>query len=287
MIIKRFMETQSTTKPIISTPNTSPLAATTVQQEPNATAIALDTPPVVEVKKHKINEQDDSGDEQESHPTTPTTSSGWLEKLRNRLFSGNDITPLETKNVANESTDNRTAQELTLPMIPYKFFTPEAEITDRILKGIVANLQVCNERLNLNLSQSEALRTEWEDLNKKNDKLMNDFNNLTKPFWKRKWFTISASTITLAFFLFQMYKFKALPNFIGMAVDIGSSLFQSTAEESKKEITNLPISNIQNTIKIIAETPVAPLTILTGVGIFTVSLGVLRLATFILRKIPK
>lgn len=46
--------------------------------------------------------------------------------------------------------------ELKPIVVPYQFVTAEAAMTDCVLKGIVANLNVCNQQLNLGLEQSQA-----------------------------------------------------------------------------------------------------------------------------------
>ena len=263
IILKRFMETQ-TEQP----KSPKPAVQEEIIVEENAPLLSIST------------------------PLSPIPSSSWSQKLRDTLFTSSkkdnpEITS-QTNTIGNETTEPfQFSGELATPVVPYKFYTKEAERTDSILRGIVTNLTVCGDRLNMEIEKLENLRIQWQESIAKSDKLMDDFNQVTQSFWKKKWFTVSVSTITIAFFLFQMYKYKALPNFVGLVIDAGSSIFTSATKDNVPDIATMPKPSLQNTIKVIAETPLAPLTILTGVGLFTISLGALRFATFILKKMPK
>lgn len=76
-----------------------------------------------------------------------------------------------------------------------------------------------------------------------------------------------------------------MPNFVGILFEVGGNLFKSASLESKTGSSNMPLLSIQNTMKVIAETSIVPITILTGV--MTVTQGLLHLATLILKRIPK
>jgi hypothetical protein len=222
---------------------------------------------------------------------------GWSDTITNYLKGSVKTRPLyENENpderisnqntVGNETTDNKFSTDIAMPLEGYKFHTKEAEMLDRMLRGIVTSMEICDQKLNLEIKKSDQLRVEWQKLIVDSDKLMDDYNKVTQPFWKKKWFTVSASMITLGFFLFQMYKYKAMPNFIGLLADLGEAMFKSSA--SKNATTDLNISipklNITETIKAVADTPLAPTTIIFGVGTCTTIFAAFKLARFIFRK---
>ena len=203
-------------------------------------------------------------------------------KPKNRPIQEN---PAAINTIGNETVDNRFSTDIAMPLASYKFHTQEAEIVDRMLRGIVTSLEICDKKLNLEIKKSDTLRLKWQELIVQSDKLMDDYNKATQPFWKKKWFTVSASLLTLGFFLFQMYKYKALPNFIGLLADLGESMFKTTSKDSTSDIvTSMPKLDLSKTLKVIGETPLAPSTILIGVGLGATVIAALRIARFILRK---
>jgi hypothetical protein len=203
-------------------------------------------------------------------------------KPKNRPIQEN---PAAINTIGNETVDNRFSTDIAMPLASYKFHTQEAEIVDRMLRGIVTSLEICDKKLNLEIEKSDTLRLKWQELIVQSDKLMDTYNKATQPFWKKKWFTVSASLLTLGFFLFQMYKYKALPNFIGLLADLGESMFKTTSKDSTSNIaTSIPELDLSKTLKVIGETPLAPSTILIGVGLGTTIIVALKIARFILRK---
>lgn len=106
--------------------------------------------------KHQINDSIDDLDENEPVITNPTTAT-WLDEVRGKVFNNNG-TAMAQK-ISQDTV--QYARELKPVAIPYQFVTSEAAMTDRILKGIVANLQVCDQKLNLGLEQSQELAERW------------------------------------------------------------------------------------------------------------------------------
>ena len=118
----------------------------------------------------------------------PNTKSeiSWLTKVKEYFFKDtqSNVTTQHTAN--NERTETyKSSQELEAPLENYKFYTKEAAATDKALKGIVANLEILNKKLNLEIKKSDKLRIEWQEVIIKTDKAMDDYNKATQPFWKK------------------------------------------------------------------------------------------------------
>lgn len=122
-------------------------------------------------------------------------------------------------------------------------------------------------------------------------KIKNDQKALWIPDWVWKlvktWVIGSVSFVTIALFFFKMWQVGMLPDFKGPALKIIGHLIHPTTQVVIPDIQNILKPDITSTLKTIAETPIASLTLIAGVGAFTISLGIIKVILFIVQRAPK
>lgn len=198
---------------------------------------------------------------------------------------------LEAEDLERVRLNNTVMDDNVFPEQPqvaeYVFFTKQGQRNMNIIKGITANVLVVAEKLEKTVKQSDELRVAVEKIVRNVDEMEAEFQKQTSGWWKQKWFTYSASTVTILFVVYQMFQYKAVPNFLGIIGEAGIAFLKGSKEVAKENIKDIPKPSAETTIKAIMETPVAPLTILTAVGTLTVAIMALKVVSFVLRKVPK
>lgn len=185
------------------------------------------------------------------------------------------------QNDNNTTTNEYLSPEAMPPISEYKFYTKEAAINMAIIRGVATNTILVAGKLKIAVITSDELKLKIEEAVHKVDEVEAEFKKQTQEWWKQKWFTYTASSVLILFVVYKMFEYKAVPNFLGA---IGEVAKDGATVDNLKDLHK---PSLENTIKAIAETPIAPLTILTVVGALTISIGFLRAITFILRRVPK
>lgn len=166
-----------------------------------------------------------------------------------------------TKSSINEDGANLHEEKdnivYTQPFYRGPIITREAFYTDVALKGIVANLDEINERLNVQIKKSEELGQEWNQHISNLDKYI---ANLRSIPWKNI-LTYSACIFAILGFLWKMGMLRSIPSFAGN-VGLLFEEVKGTATASIKNPENLqhfPKPSAEgslDTIKGIMESPI-------------------------------
>lgn len=93
----------------------------------------------------------------------------------------------------------------------------------------------------------------------------------------------SAGLILVGTFLWKMGTMQAIPNYAAGLI----KLIPIPEMNTTSIIKETPKPEIDTTIRAIMETPLTPLTIVTGIGLLSVSQGVLRVTLWVLQRSPK
>jgi hypothetical protein len=82
--------------------------------------------------------------------------------------------------------------------------------------------------------------------------------------------------------LWKMGAMRSIPNFMTNMISLMPTPRVSPSALDK----DIPLPSTRS-LQAIMESPLTPLTIVTGIGVITISLGVLNLIAWTLRRIPK
>jgi hypothetical protein len=189
-----------------------------------------------------------------------------LEKLTSRSEKGNEwVNP-----------DNR-------PDAPIAFESPtfntEILALDILCKKITRDAEELSTRLGYQIEKSVELTSKWE-------KLKTDLDNYLKTLDSskmKKLLTYGACISTVIYFTYQMGLYRKLPDFaLSLASHIPLPSFNSSIENLPKSI---PAPSMSNTLHELANIPLTPLTIITGVGVFVTGLAMLRVSLWVVINI--
>jgi hypothetical protein len=153
---------------------------------------------------------------------------------------------------------------------------------DQGLKVVTANIEELSTRLGKEITKSIELASTWKVHLLAYDEYIKSLLNIP---WK-KVLIASATLITVTAITWKMISMRAIPNFLGSMMSL-IPMPTIPSMNLSNEASSLPKPDFTNTMRAVMETPLTPITIATGVGIFTISLGILKVTLWALRKIPK
>jgi len=78
---------------------------------------------------------------------------------------------------------------------------------------------------------------------------------------------------------------RAIPNFLGNMMSVIPLPSGGTIAIPKD--VPIPKPNIETTIRAVMETPLTPITIAASVGVLSITLGLLKITLWVLRRAPK
>lgn len=221
-----------------------------------------------------------------SHQMDPRTYESTLARLYHKYCHQDD--PEAKSHQLREETAKkaREANETYETEIPMKTYytplnlSPEILMTDTVLKSSVAHLDEIGMRIGVQMQKSTELASEWNTHIQSLDKYIKSIAVLP---W-RKTLTYSACFVGLFAFLWKMGALRKLPDFLSSVLACAPTM--STASPVINEV-NIPKPDIEYTLKAFMESPLTPLTLVSGVGVLTIGLGSLKLILWVLRKVPK
>lgn len=237
----------------------------------------------ITVEEHKP--EAELGNDTTLNNATDTTT-GWkanLKHIREHILkkaNPDQISEIEKEKQrqANELSDEPREQ---IPYYKAPDLSVEALLTDTVVKVATAHLDEISTRLGANIQKSTELANEWKLHISALDSYIKTLSTL--PFKKTLKYT--ACLLTIGAFLWKMGALRAIPDFLSSALSLISTPTLSTTHVTNS--INIPKPNIESTLKVIMETPMTPFAIVTGVGVLTVGLGLLKATLWVLRKAPK
>lgn len=170
-----------------------------------------------------------------------------------------DQAPL--KNHHNITTKEYLSPEAMPQISEFISYTKEAAIKMAIIKSVTTNTILIAEKLNMTVKTSDVLEVKIEQAIHKVDQVDAEFRKQTQGWWKQKWFTYTASTTVFLFVIYQMFQYKAVPNFLSVMREVSMAFLKSSKEVIKDSaivdnLKDISKPNLENTIKAIAETPI-------------------------------
>lgn len=153
----------------------------------------------------------------------------------------------------------------------------EIMVTDVVCKTFVANMEELGQNLGKDIEKSATLAVEWKEQIKATDTYIKSLKGLP---WKRL-MTWSSCLLLLGGFLWKMGMMRALPDFAGSFLNVIPKLTPSNISSVKE----IPKPSATNIVETLAHTPLTPIGIVAGVGVITVSLGILKGLVWVFRKV--
>lgn len=259
LIIKRRMET-----------------STIALEKPNTEAIPINTQPVIELVEPI--QEPALGEAAATIPNTKITT--WKDNI-NLLFEQLPLekrTELEEKHAAFLANQgNETCDEsLNTPRPPLFIapdFSKEVLLTNVVYKSFVSQMDIINDKLNLEIKKSAELAHDW----KVHLIALDSYIKSLESFPWKKALKYSACLLAVMTFLWKIGAYRAIPDFVA------GHIFKNVS--SVQQV--VPKPNIENTIQTLTETPITPIGITMGIGTLTIGYGALYAIVFILRKLPK
>jgi hypothetical protein len=183
------------------------------------------------------------------------------------------------KTVDGDSTSMDNYKSTSDSLLPTPgLLTTQAKLTDLAMKSMVASIDTIAESLGKQITKSNELTKAWKAHIANLDTFISKLSS-----WKRL-LGSAACLITIGLFIWKMGGMRAIPDFltnmIGVVPGIVQEATSKTTKETSKEGLNLTIDTIM-------ETPLTPITIVTGVGLLTIGIGMLKIIAWAIRKAPK
>lgn len=276
-------------KSILKKPNTRFMQTTTIK-ESNDDYIKQDPLP---------NEKDDPLE----NSSLPSETKIWINEL-NEIRKGKDyikniriilckvrrLNLQFLKIIINEISDFLPKTEQDLYVAP--IINKEVLLADMTLKTIAGELEVIDEKLNLQINKSEELAQDWNHHIIALDKYI---ESLKKIPWK-KVLSYSACILAIIGFLWKMGMLRSIPSF---GSNVANLLIDAGKFTGKNKISNtdlLPPVSIPTTsqslpnmdnFKTFMESPITPIVFVSAVGVIAICLGALKIIVWVLRKTPK
>jgi hypothetical protein len=177
----------------------------------------------------------------------------------------------------NTTMDDYKSSPDSLSLMPGPV-TIEAKLTDVALKSMIASADTILQASGKQVTRSKELTEIWKAHITKLDTYISKLSS-----WKRT-LGYGACLVTVGLFIWKIGAMRAIPDFLTNMIGIVPSLAQEagckTAKETSKEGFN-------HTFDTIMETPLTPIAIVTGVGLLTVGIAMLKIVAWALRRAPK
>lgn len=275
-ISKRYMET-TTTKPKHNNQNIP--IENNIENKPTVNNITHTTP--ISVEAPPINEENPipAPAIDIPKPTTEASTKTQFDQYLNEQ-------ELRARQMAEQELRDRiyNTHNETLPSEPVVIYnpillSPEALKADVFVKTTVEVIDELGTRLGKTINKSDELAKSW-NLHLKN------YDEYIKSLKKFNWTKAAGWSLGLLIvggFLWKMGAMRAIPNFASGLI----KLIPMPEMNTTTIIKETPKPKIDATITAIMETPLTPLAIITGVGLLSISLGILKATLWVLRKAPK
>jgi hypothetical protein len=152
-------------------------------------------------------------------------------------------------------------------------------MTNTVVRATVAHIEEISTRLGANIQKSTELAEEWKQHISALDSYIKSLSTLP---WK-KILKYTACLLTIGAFLWKMGALRAILN--SLTLSSALSLLPTRKFTTASEM-NMPKPYIETTLKVMMETLLTPLAIVTGVGILSIGFGLLKITLWALRKAP-
>jgi hypothetical protein len=156
--------------------------------------------------------------------------------------------------------------------------TREAQLTDVAMKSLIASAATIAQAWGKQIPRCNVLTEIWKAHITKLDTYISKLSS-----WKRT-IGYGACLVTVGLFIWKMGAMRAIPDFLTNMIGIVPSLAQEAGSKTAKDTSKEGLNQIFETIM---ETPLTFITIVTGVGLFTVGIAVLKVVAWALRRGPK
>jgi hypothetical protein len=150
----------------------------------------------------------------------------------------------------------------------------EAKTTDIIMKSTIASLDQLGKRLDKDITKSHSLAVEWKSHINKLDSLIKNMGSY------QKYVAWGACIMTTFFFLYKCGKLRAIPDFLSNMINITPNIIQ----DSHISYSDIKPEKIMHTLM---ETPLTPITLVSSIGVITISLLTLKTIVWVLQRTPK
>jgi hypothetical protein len=149
---------------------------------------------------------------------------------------------------------------------------------DLSIKAAVIELERIGNSLGIQMEKSAELASKWEGIKNKLDIYIKSLQEVSY----RKVLTYTAGSIAIVYFIYQCSLYRKLPDFL---ISIASHIPLPNIKGSSE--IPVPKPTVESTIDKIANIPLTPLGIITGVGFIVTGLGILRATVWVIRKLRK
>jgi hypothetical protein len=182
-------------------------------------------------------------------------------------------------NVGNQFADEqvRTTNPFYIPPVLSK----ETIMLDQGVKLVTAQIDEIGTRIGKEITKSTELASIWKVHLHAYDEYIKSLSTIP---WK-KVLIASATLITISAIAWKMISMRAIPNFLGNMISLVPLPVGSL--NIPKDVVSVPKPNIETTMRAIMETPLTPLTIAASVGVLSITLGLLKVTLWVLRRAPK
>lgn len=217
-------------------------------------------------------------------PTIQDKDPHSIANMRARLDAG---TSSEVKQTLAQdifiSEGNTTLDELQkrVDFIPYSGSTPmyskETCTVDIAMKAIVADIEAIGDKLNIKVEKSIALGNSWKTLKDDLDTYIKSHQNITRFL---KW---GACLTTMGVFLFKMGLARKVPEFLlSTLANIPAPSMQSVGSQMHSFASQAKPTD--TTLHAFLETPLTPIMVLTGAGGLAITVSLLKVTLWLLRR---
>lgn len=149
--------------------------------------------------------------------------------------------------------------------------------TDMTVKTITADLEVIDNKFNLQIKKSEELAKEWSTHIKKLDAYIESLKSIPC----KKLLTYSAYILTIIGFLWKMGMLRNIPSFTsslaGLALDSSKTgIANASSGNNVPEVSTNISKPSMDSVKAFMESPITPRAFVMGVGSIAIMLGTLK-----------
>jgi|SRR5271156_691355 len=200
-----------------------------------------------------------------------------MEEIRNKLSGKNNkVSETVEKNKIDKIDEviNTTFNEHLIN----SSYATEVKLVDATIKSVSASLDTISNALGTEIKKSDELAKEW----KKNINSLDIFIKSLSS-WK-KTFGWSVCLLTVLAMLWKMGALRSIPNFLGQLTHIVPDVLSPLTKQSSSDIAK---EHVSTTLHTVLDTPLTPLTIVTGVGVLTLGVGLLKTIAWVIQRAPK